>query len=157
MNAGGGIRRCRPGLASDWRSSCAGRDAAQEDLRKNIAYVRPSTFVPLSQATVHGGLVYVSGQVGFRPGTTELVSPDVAGQCRQAFQHIDDILSEARTSRHRIVRCGVFLRDVARDFPAMNACYTEWLGDHRPARTTVGAEFALPGILVEVDCVAALP
>ena len=123
----------------------------------NIAYVRPSTFVPLSQATVHGGLVYVSGQVGFRPGTTELVSADVAEQCRQVFGHIDDILGQAGTSRRRIVRCGVFLRDVARDFAAMNACYTEWLGDHRPARTTVGAEFALPGILVEVDCIAALP
>ena len=123
----------------------------------NIAYVRPSTFVPLSHATVYGGLVHVSGQVGFRPGTSELVSPDVAEQCRQVFRHIDDILGEAGTSRRRIVKCGIFLRNVERDFAIMNACYSEWLGDHRPARTTVGAEFALPGILVEVDCIAALP
>ena len=124
---------------------------------ENIAYVRPSTFVPLSHATVYGGLVHVSGQVGFRPGTSELVSPDVAEQCRQVFHHIDDILGEAGTSRRRIVKCGIFLKNVERDFAIMNACYSEWLGDHRPARTTVGAEFALPGILVEVDCIAALP
>ena len=123
----------------------------------DIASVRPSTFVPLSQATVHGGLVYVSGQVGFRPGTTELVSHDVADQCRQAFRHIDDLLGEAGTSRRRILKCGIFLKNVDRDFAVMNACYTEWLGDHRPARTTVGAEFALPGILIEVDCIAAMP
>lgn len=122
-----------------------------------IASVRPSTFVPLSQAVVHGGMVYVSGQVGFRPGTTELVSPDIADQCRQVFSHIDDILGEAGTSRRRILKCAIFLRHVERDFAAMNACYTEWLGDHRPARTTVGAEFALPGILIEVDCIAAMP
>ena len=113
--------------------------------------------MPLSHATVYGGLVYVSGQVGFRVGTTELVSSDVAEQCRQTFQHIDAILAEAGTSKQRILKCGVFLRHVASDFKIMNACYTEWLGEHRPARTTVGAEFGLPGILVEADCVAALP
>jgi 2-iminobutanoate/2-iminopropanoate deaminase len=123
----------------------------------DIASVRPSTFVPLSQATIHDGLVYVSGQVGFRPGTTELVSADVAEQCRQVFRHIDGILGEAGTSRQRILKCGIFLTNVERDFAVMNACYTEWLGEHRPARTTVGAEFALPGILVEVDCIAAMP
>jgi 2-iminobutanoate/2-iminopropanoate deaminase len=123
----------------------------------SIKYIRASSMVPLSHAVVHGGLVHVSGQVGFRPGTAELVSAEIAGQCRQAFAHIDSILEEAGTSRDRILRCGIFLKDVGRDFAAMNACYAEWLGSHRPARTTVGADFALPGILVEVDCVAALP
>lgn len=122
-----------------------------------IKYIRPSPAIPLSHAVVYGGLAYVSGQVGFRPGTAELVSGDVVAQCRQAFANIDSILAEAGTSRDRILRCGIFLKDVGRDFSAMNRCYTEWLGSHRPARTTVGADFALAGIQVEVDCIAALP
>ncbi|HPA17654.1 MAG TPA: RidA family protein [Verrucomicrobiae bacterium] len=122
-----------------------------------MRYIRPSPMIPLSHAVVHGGIVYVSGQVGFRPGSAELVSAEVTGQARQAFAHIDSILGEAGTSRDRILRCGIFLKDVGRDFAAMNGCYAEWLGSHRPARTTVGADFALPGILIEVDCIAALP
>jgi len=121
-----------------------------------IEYIQPSTQIPLSHATVHNGLVYVSGQVGFMPGTNQLVSDDVADQCRQVFAHIDRVLADAGSSKSKIIRCGVFLGHAERDFPIMNACYTQWLGDHRPARTTVGANFALPGILVEIDCIAAV-
>jgi 2-iminobutanoate/2-iminopropanoate deaminase len=122
----------------------------------DIQFIEPSARIPLSNATVHGGLVYVSGQVGFKPGTMQLVSDDVADQCRQVFAHIDRILTAAGSAKGRIIRCGVFLQHVERDFPIMNECYSQWLGEHRPARTTVGANFALPGILVEIDCIAAI-
>ena len=121
-----------------------------------IRFIQPAAQIPLSHATVHNGLVYVSGLVGFKPGTTQLVSDDLSDQCRQTFANIDRILAEAGSSKSKILRCGVFLENVQRDFQAMNACYAEWLGDHHPARTTVGVEFALPGILVEIDCIAAV-
>src|SRR6185295_12606499 len=101
-----------------------------------IQLIEPSPRLPLSSATVHQGMVYVSGQVGFRPGTTELVSNDVADQCQQTLVHIERILSQAGTTKNRILRCGVFLKHIEHDFPIMNRCYAEWLGDHRPARTT---------------------
>ena len=122
-----------------------------------IRFIQPAAQAPLSHATVYNGLVYVSGQVGFKPGTMQVVSDNLAEQCRQVFANIDRILTEAGSSKSKILRCGVFLEHVQRDFQGMNACYAEWLGDHRPARTTVGVEFALPGILVEIDCIAAIP
>ena len=121
-----------------------------------IRTIDPSAQLPYSHAVTHGGVVYVSGQVGFRPGTAELVSDSLADQARQTFAHIDRILAAAGSSKDRILRCGVYLHDVERDFKAMNECYAQWLGSHRPARSTIGARFAIPGILIEVDCIAAV-
>jgi enamine deaminase RidA (YjgF/YER057c/UK114 family) len=50
----------------------------------------------------------------------------------------------------------VFLADV-RDFDAMNEVYVGTFPQPLPARTTVGAAFPVPGMLVEIDCVAVLP
>ncbi len=119
-----------------------------------IKTVNPSAHFPFSGATVHNGLAYVSGQVGFTPGTTDLVSDDLTAQARQTFANIDALLEAAGTSKSRIIRCGVYLKHIERDFSVFNAAYAEWLGDHRPARSAIGADFALPGILVEVDCIA---
>ena len=112
--------------------------------------------LPLSGAVVHNGVVHVSGQVGFKPGTTE-VDGDITRQCDQTLANLDAILAEAGTSKQQIIRCGVYLPRVDRDFAAMNECYTRWLGDHRPARSTIGAPLARPDLLVEIDCIAALP
>ena len=98
----------------------------------DIKTIRPSDHFPFSHATVHASIVYVSGQVGFKPGTTEVVSDDIRDQCRQTFAHIDDILAAAGTSRERIVRCGVYLKHIEQDFASFNECYAAWLGDHRP-------------------------
>lgn len=111
---------------------------------------------PLSHAIVHNGTVHVSGQVGFKPGTTEVIAADIEAQCRQTFAHIDRILEQAGSSRRNIIRCTVYLTNVQRDFPVMNRCYAEWLGDQRPARTTIGVALALPELLVEMDCIAAV-
>jgi 2-iminobutanoate/2-iminopropanoate deaminase len=128
--------------------------AGRSDEMSDIHLVKPSPHFPFSHATVHGEIVYVSGQVGFAPGTTQVVSDDLRDQCRQTFRAIDEILAAAGSSKERIIRCGVYLRHVERDFAAFNECYAAWLGSHRPARSTIQAGFALPGILVEVDCIA---
>lgn len=112
--------------------------------------------LPLSPAVVHDGVAYLSGQVGFKPGTTELAGDDVASQARQTMANLDAVLAQAGTSRERILRCGVYLKDIGRDFAALNACYIEWLGDHRPARSTIEAGMARADILVEIDCIAAV-
>jgi len=113
--------------------------------------------IPLSRAVIHNGMVHVSGMVGFKPGTMEPITDDVAGQAREIFRLIDDLLEEAGTTRDRIVMNRVYLTDVKRDFAAMNEAYAQWLGEHRPARTTVGVALAIDGLRIEVDCCAALP
>lgn len=119
-----------------------------------IQKIAPRDSPPLSSATIVDGLIYVSGMVGFTPGTAKAVSDRLDDQCRQTFENIDRVLEQAGSSKRSIVRCAVYLRDVERDFEAMNHCYIKWIEDHRPARTTIGATLARPDLLVEADCIA---
>lgn len=121
-----------------------------------IQSIKPSASFPFANAVVHGGLVYVSGQVGFRPGTTELAGDDLETQILQTTANVDAVLAAAGTDKSCIVKCSIYLKHVERDFAEMNRFYAQWLGTHRPARTTVGANMAKPGILIEIDCIAAI-
>jgi len=99
-----------------------------------------------------GRFVYVSGQGPIRDG---VVIGETAGeQTRVTLDNLAAVLAEAGASLADVVRCGVFLADMA-DFDAMNQVYADVFPRPLPARTTVGA--ALAGILVEIDCVAVLP
>lgn len=99
-----------------------------------------------------GRFVYVSGQASLRDGA--VVSGTVEEETRLALANLRAVLAEAGADLEDVVRVGVYLADIG-DFAAMNAVYAEHFPAPLPARTTIGAE--LPGIKVEIDCVAVLP
>jgi enamine deaminase RidA (YjgF/YER057c/UK114 family) len=104
----------------------------------------------MSQAVVHGGTVYVAGQVADDPG------PSVSEQTRQVLTKIDALLAEAGTDKSRILFANVWLADIAR-FNDMNSVWDAWVvPGHTPARATVQSKLARPGMLVEIMVVAAL-
>lgn len=105
---------------------------------------------------VVGNLVFVSGQAGRDPSSGTLAE-DVDAQTEQALRNIATILKAAGSGLEHVVRCGVFLVDMA-EFPKMNAVYARMFGAHRPARTTVEVS-GLPGagLRVEIDAVAVIP
>src|SRR5438874_10159348 len=105
---------------------------------------------PYSPAVRAGDFIFVSGQVPADPVTGELVSGDIAKETRQALNNVQSILAGCGATMADVVRCGVFLGD-GKDFAAMNAVYSEFFGDAKPARATVVTGFAAPGIRVEVD------
>ena len=116
----------------------------------------PAAIGPYSQAVVHGGLVYCSGQIPLDPASGTLVGgDDVAAQTRQVLTNLDAVLGAAGSSRAHVLRTGVFLRDMA-DFAAMNAVYAEFFGETRPARATVAVAGLPRDVRVEIDCIAAV-
>jgi enamine deaminase RidA (YjgF/YER057c/UK114 family) len=110
-------------------------------------------------AVSHGGVVYLSGQVGdLAPEVLE--SSDVAAQTRQTLAKIDKALAEAGTSKRHILRTEIWLKDIARDFGAMNEVFYEWVGefpDQKGVRACVEANMARPKLLVEIMVIAAVP
>jgi 2-iminobutanoate/2-iminopropanoate deaminase len=102
-------------------------------------------------------LVFVSGQGATDPRTGQLAGPDVTTQTAQCLANVEAILKAAGSNLGCVLRCGVFLLDMA-EFPQMNAVYGRVFGGHRPARTTVQAA-ALPGsgLRVEIDAIAYVP
>ena len=101
-----------------------------------------------------GRFVHVSGQGPFRDGA--LAGTGIEEQTRVTLDNLAAVLESAGAGLADVVRCGVFLADV-RDFDAMNKVYVGTFPQPLPARTTVGAAFPVPGMLVEIDCVAVLP
>ena len=67
----------------------------------------------MSEATVHGGIVYLAGQV------PEDTSADAEGQTREVLAAIDALLAQAGSDKRRILRAQIYLADIA-DFDAMN-------------------------------------
>jgi 2-iminobutanoate/2-iminopropanoate deaminase len=103
-----------------------------------------------------GDFIYVSGQGPIDPVTDKLAAGDVEFQTRLTLSNIRRILEAAGAGVTDVVKCSVFLRDIA-DFPKMNRVYAEFFGDHKPARTTIEAKFHQAEMLVEIDCVAYKP
>jgi 2-iminobutanoate/2-iminopropanoate deaminase len=99
-----------------------------------------------------GRFVFVAGQASLRDGA--VVSGTIEEETRAALAHLAVVLAEAGAGLEDVVRVGVYLADIE-DFAAMNAVYAEVMPAPLPARTTIGA--SLPGIKVEIDCVAVLP
>jgi 2-iminobutanoate/2-iminopropanoate deaminase len=117
----------------------------------------PAPVGPYSPAMRLDRLVFVSGQGATDPSTGELAGPDVATQTAQCLANVEAILRAAGSSLQHVLRCGVFLVDMA-EFPQMNEAYAKAFGEHRPARTTIEAA-ALPGkgLRVEIDAIAYVP
>jgi len=116
----------------------------------------PAPRGPYSPAVRAGDFIYVSGQGAVDPKTNEWSYGDIQHETRIVLTNIKLILEAAGASLTDVVRCGVFLRD-GKDFGAMNAVYTEFFGEQRPARTTVETKFADSTMKVEIDCVAYKP
>ncbi|RMG90540.1 MAG: RidA family protein [Zetaproteobacteria bacterium] len=115
----------------------------------------PAAVGPYSQAIVCGGMLYTSGQIALDPDSGNMVGEDVGTQTRQVLKNLQAVLNAAGCTQQNIVKATIYLTDMA-DFSEVNTIYAEWLGSHRPARSTVQVA-ALPlQARVEIDLVACL-
>jgi reactive intermediate/imine deaminase len=130
----------------------AGSAAAQE--RQVIQVPGALSGLPFSPAVRVGNLIYLSGQIGNLPGTRQLAPGGVAGETRQAMENIRTVLSAAGTDFAHVVKCTVFLVDIA-DYAAMNEVYAGFFPASPPARSTVAGSGLAFGARVEIECVAA--
>jgi 2-iminobutanoate/2-iminopropanoate deaminase len=113
----------------------------------------PFQGAPYSQAIKSQGVVFVSGQIGIRPGEQQLVPGGVAEQTEQVFANLRAILEAANSGLERVVKTTVFLQNLD-DFATMNEVYARNIGDAPPARSTVQVAKLPSGALVEIEAVA---
>lgn len=115
----------------------------------------PAAIGPYSQAIVHGGLVYCSGQVALDPAKGELVPGGIEEETRQVMKNLSGVLNAAGSSLAGVLKTTVYLQRMD-DFAKMNAVYGGFFEGNPPARATVEVAKLPKGALVEIDCVAAL-
>jgi 2-iminobutanoate/2-iminopropanoate deaminase len=112
----------------------------------------PFQGAPYSQAIRNGDLVFVSGQLGLKPGDTAIAGT-IQEQTEQIFANLKAILEAAGSGLDRIVKTTVFLTDLG-NFQGMNEVYARHVGDDRPARSTVEISALPSGAMVEIEAIA---
>jgi len=113
------------------------------------AIQRLHTAARYSEATIHNGTVYLTGQVA-ADGTQ-----DIGGQTRQVLDAIDRLLAEAGSDKSRVLIAQIFLTDLG-DYAGMNAVWDAWVPPGAaPSRVTVQAKLARPEWRIEILVTAA--
>lgn len=115
----------------------------------------PAAIGPYAQATVAGGLVFCSGQIGMSPDDGALVAGGVAAQTRQALANLAGVLKAAGAGFGDVTKTTLYLVQMS-DFAVVNEIYAEVLGEARPARATVAVCELPKGALFEIDAIACL-
>ena len=109
-----------------------------------------------SHACISGDLIFVSGTLGTRPGTFELVEGGMGPETTQTLENIRTILEGAGASLDDVIKLNVFVTDMS-GFPEMNRAYLEFFPTDPPARITVGCSGLALGAKIEIDCIAQKP
>jgi 2-iminobutanoate/2-iminopropanoate deaminase len=120
--------------------------------RREILPEPPRPGANLSQVVKVGDILYLSGQLGFAPGQG-LVPGGIGPETRQTMENIKRLLESVGSSMDRVVKCTVYLADVA-EFQAMNAEYRAFFPSEPPARTTVAVSGLVANARIEVTCLA---
>ena len=118
----------------------------------NSGKIVPAT-LPFSEAVRVGDTLYLSGQVGIKPGTLELAPGGIQAEARQTLENIKTTLEAHGYSMRDVVKCTVMLADIA-EWATFNEVYKTYFSPPYPARSALGANGLAIGARVEVECLA---
>ena len=107
---------------------------------------------PFSSAVEADGWVFLAGELGTTTGGT-LVEGGIAPETRQTMDNIEATLTANDLAWDNVVKCTVFLADIA-EWPAFNEIYKTYFDGTFPARSALGANGLALGARVEIECIA---
>ena len=110
--------------------------------------------LPFSSAVRVGNTLYLSGSIGNIPGTMDLAAGGIQGETRQTLDNISRTLETFGSSMDEVVKCTVFLADMA-EWGAMNEVYRTYF-ENPPARSALGASGLALDARVEIECIAVM-
>lgn len=119
-------------------------------LRSNTVLMKT---LPFPDGVRVGDLVILSGQIGIRPGTLELVPGGIEAEARQTFENLKLTLAAHGLQLSDIVRVQVMLADMG-EWQRFNQVYLQYFPDAAPARSAFGVNGLALGARVEVEAFA---
>lgn len=112
----------------------------------------PSAIGPYSQAIVHNGMVYISGQIAINPANGNIEATTIEEQTHQVCKNLKAVLEASGSSLDKVVKTVCFLADM-NDFATFNSIYAEYFTS-KPARSCVAVKTLPKNVLVEIDAIA---
>jgi len=113
----------------------------------------PKPIGPYNQAVLAGNTLYISGQIPVNPSTNTIIDSDISLATKQVMDNIGAILTEAQMDFTNVVKCTIFVREMAR-FKDVNAVYFNYFTEDFPARETVEVSALPMNALVEISAIA---
>ncbi|WP_066388043.1 RidA family protein [Helicobacter himalayensis] len=114
----------------------------------------PQAIGPYSQAVVHNGLIFTSGQIALDSQNT-MNNGDIRAQSTQVLENLKAILESSGSSLQKVLKTTIFLTDIS-NFDVFNEVYASFFGTHKPARSTIAVKALPKNALVEIECIAML-
>ncbi len=108
-----------------------------------------------SQAVIHEGLIYISGQLPINPFTGGKVNGSIEEQTLQVLDNLNTILKDAGTDKKKVIKCTVYISDITL-WGKVNEVYSDFFGKHKPARAVVPVKDLHFGFLIELEAIAAI-
>lgn len=112
----------------------------------------PAAIGPYSQAIVHNGILFTSGQIPINPESGNIEASGIEAQTEQVMKNLGAVLLAAGTTFEKVIKTTCFLADIA-DFAAFNSVYAKYFTE-KPARSCVAVRDLPKGALVEVELIA---
>jgi reactive intermediate/imine deaminase len=122
---------------------------------REVLAPNPSPMAVFSPAIRTGNLVFLSGQLGLKEGTLELVPGGITAETEKTLKRIRSLLNDIGLDMEDVVKCTVFLADI-NDYPKMNEVYLKYFPSAPPARSALAASGLALGAQVEIECIAAM-
>ena len=107
-----------------------------------------------SQAVVHNGLVYVSGQLPINPKDEAEFLETVEDQTLQTLKNLEEVLKASDSDISLVLKATVYISDIS-IWAQVNHVFSTFFGSHKPARSAVPTKALPKGYLVEIDAIAA--
>jgi 2-iminobutanoate/2-iminopropanoate deaminase len=119
-------------------------------VKTNEAPIAPPSY---SQGVIAAGLVFVSGQGPFDPGSGEVVGTTIQEQTAQCLRNISAILVAAGSSLSKVVSATVIIAEEV-DFAGMNEEWMKWFSKDPPARQGAKLPVRPKGMRVSIAAIA---
>lgn len=123
--------------------------------RRDVAGV-PEPPGPFSWSVAYRELVFLSGIRGIDPATGR-PDEDDESRIRRIFAHLAALLGANGSSPRHVLSTRVYVTDMARHRPLVNAAFTRFFGAELPARTIVEVRALNQEDTIELEAVAARP
>jgi len=128
-------------------------DMKREEIKTDKA---PLPVGPYSQAIKVGDMLYLAGQLGRDPVTSEMKSENLEMEVRQVMANLQAVLEAGDTNFDNVVQTTIYLSDL-KDFSAMNDIYASYFKVAPPARATVEVSNLARNARLEIAMIAFIP
>jgi reactive intermediate/imine deaminase len=150
------MKRLSQVLALSLSASFAGLASGQSIERfQPQGLTKPATY---SHVVKVGNLLFIAGQVAFDAEGKLVGENDMKAQVRQVLENMKTALASQKADFSNVVKINTYTTDVEAFLASSSEVRAEYFKGHLPASTLVQiSKLARPGLLVEIEAIAALP